>query len=65
MLHERRHSQRCSDYSSNRIDTWRAFDFTTDHDIPFGEYELKEGIYGDETTLIMYDTGRHSCYPIK
>ena len=49
----------------NAFDTWRAFDFSIDHDIPFGEYELKEGVYGDEKTLIMYDTGRHSYHTIK
>jgi hypothetical protein len=49
----------------NAFDTWRKFDFSTDHDIPYGEYLLKDGVYGDERTLIMYDEGRHSYYTIK
>ena len=49
----------------NAFDTWRAFDFSIDHDIPFGEYELKDGVYGDLSTLIIYDAGRHSYYTIR
>ena len=49
----------------NVLDTWRDFNFETDHDIPYGEYELNDGFYGDDKTLIMYDNGRHSYYTIR
>ena len=32
----------------NAFDTWRDFNFATDHEIPAGEYELYDGVYGDE-----------------
>ena len=47
------------------LDCWRDFDFITDHEIPYGEYILHEGIYGDERTLIMYDRGIHTSKAIR
>ncbi len=44
----------------NMFDTWREFKFSTDHDIPEGEYELFDGVYGDEKTLVLFDTGPHT-----
>ena len=44
----------------NMCDTWRDFNFLTDHEIPEGEYELFEAVYGDEKTHVMFDTGPHT-----
>ena len=44
----------------NMFDTWRDFNFLTDHKIPEGEYELFDPVNGDEKTLVMFDTGPHT-----
>ena len=49
----------------NMFDTWRDFNFSTDHEIPHGEYELFDGVYGDEKTLVLFDEGPHTHEVIK
>ena len=42
------------------FDTWTDFNFAEHHHIPYGEYMLKNGFYGNPETLIMYDAGPHT-----
>ena len=42
------------------FDTWTDFNFTEHHHIPYGEYMLKNGFYGNMGTLISYDAGPHT-----
>jgi len=47
------------------FDTWRDFNFLKHHNIPPGEYMLKNGFYGNMETLISYDAGPHTDQVIK
>ena len=47
------------------FDTWEDFKFAEHHIIPYGEYMLNNGFYGNMGTLISYDAGPHTNQVIK